>query len=74
MYPKAAPQAGGGRLRVRNASLSYCIRERIDPADFARAVEGRPGYVIPNELHLAHVIAADWPLRLVYQACALTGI
>jgi hypothetical protein len=56
----------------RQALLPFCLREVIAPDVFARAVVDWPEYVLNGQRLLAHEVASDWPMLLVYRACELS--
>jgi S1-C subfamily serine protease len=55
---------------LRPLLLEFCIAETIDPQDMARALEDRGAFQDHPGPGVVHTIAADKPLRHVYQACA----
>ena len=61
----------GNYQAVRLPLLEFCLREMISPTVFGLVLHDRPEYVVPGELHIADIIAADSALIHVYRACAL---
>ena len=57
--------------RMRGPILAFCLRERLEPATLALALDHRRDLTFSSGVSVAQALSTDWPLMVVYRAILL---